>query len=272
MQNIFVRRRPRGSFVTRRCVCAVVPLAAAFIAGACTDGPTQSSPDGRKNEPLYQVPGVATETCQNGGVYPECSSSDSNTGGDPTPVVPASGGSSDGTTSTDSTQTNKPCNTGDPVLDDPQVQAGFQDLWARSNPDAEMSQRLEKGGWIMQTATGYTIQPFPDDWTIGSCGIDLPPDALPPAGAIGWVHTHPFTKGDRNTACDTLTFRLPNGQTVTYVQKYENNPSDYDGVASIKFGFGGYIMDKDKITEFIGDRYNQPDNYTVTNQVNRCGY
>lgn len=64
------------------------------------------------------------------------------------------------------------CHTGDPVVDDPDVSTGLQDLWLRSNPDANLAQRKETAGWIVQTAAGYSIVPLVDEFRL--CGFRGP--------------------------------------------------------------------------------------------------
>ena len=99
----------------------------------------------------------------------------------------------------------------------------------------------------------------------------LPAGTLPPLGAIGWVHTHPYKNGDRLTVCPGTLVRFAEGTISTVYDRYRNEPSDYDGITSSRWYFGGYMIDKDKITEYIGDRY-APYKVTITSQVNRCGY
>jgi hypothetical protein len=50
-----------------------------------------------------------------------------------------------------------------------------------------------------------------------------------------------------------------------------NDPSDADGTAATALGLPGYVIDKDKITQFIGDPAS-PDKFRTTNQYSRCGY
>lgn len=125
------------------------------------------------------------------------------------------------------------CQTGDPMLDSPAVEQGLKDLWARSAPTAPQAQRLEQAAWIIQNADGtYGTAPF-SVTTQGPCGINGNLNA--PAGAVAWVHTHPFTRNEVQTICGPLQqpdptapggYRAvigPNGQPVFPV--YRNNPS-----------------------------------------------
>jgi hypothetical protein len=152
MRHLLVRKH-------RGLLTALAVAAAAALAGACTDAPTSPEPRARQ-ELLTAIPSVTTETCQNGGVYPECSSSDDNTNGDPTPVVPASGGStsSDPSAPQDTTRkdttTQVPCNTGKVLLDDPNTQAAFDSMWQKSGYPSSMDERREHGGWIIRNDDG----------------------------------------------------------------------------------------------------------------------
>jgi hypothetical protein len=162
------------------------------------------------------------------------------------------------------------CNTTDEVLNSPEVQAGMQNLWAFSNPNGAMQDRQERGGWIVQTASGYTVDPFPLDWTIGPCGINVPVGTMPPAGAVAWLHTHPYGNGEMLTSCEGTRIEI-GGQVFTAYVRYTNDPSEPDGKTATLWNLRGYVIDKDKITEFIGDP-NSPQKYQISERADRCGY
>jgi hypothetical protein len=226
---------------------------------------------------VYTLPAIDAYSCRYGGEYPNCApppTGDPGYGGPETqnpgvePSPPGAGGSYP---PPDSTEEDKPCNTEDPVLNSLAVQAGLNNLWDRSNSGADMAQRLEKGGWLVQNASGgYDLLPFTDAWTIGPCGIDPPAGTVPPAGSVGWVHTHPYGTNDLLTSCEG-TLVVIGGQTFDAKMRYGNLPSDADGMASTTWNLPGYVIDKQKITKFVGDP-NASDKYRVLNQTRRCGY
>lgn len=158
---------------------------------------------------------------------------DGGSGGD------GSGDSSDPDAATD------PCNTGDPLIDSPEVQAGFDSIWAQSNysPEAPQSERREVGGWIIQTASGYSFQQFTNVET-KPCGIDLPPDGKP-ANAVGFVHTHPWAIGEKQTSCEPIMFA---GRA--FYPEYKGESSNWDDKAAEALNLPGYILDANGITKF----------------------
>jgi hypothetical protein len=250
----------------------LVVMAAIPLFTACADGITAPREVGRRaGVEIYMLPELEVPTCKYGGDYPACQTGPSpeGTGIDPgeEPYTPEGGGGE--MPPPDSTD-EKPCNTSDPVLNSQTVQTGFEDLWSRSNPDAEMSQRLEKAGFIIQTASGFVLQPFPDSWTIGPCGIDVPDGTMPPAGAVGWVHTHPYKAGELLTSCESTTLVI-GGRTFVASNVYANDPSGSDGMVSTTWNLPGYVIDHEKITKFVGDP-NSPDKLRITNRTGRCGY
>jgi hypothetical protein len=176
------------------------------------------------------------------------------------------------------------CQTGDPALDSPGVQKGLKDLWTRSNPDAPQSQRLEQGGWIVQESDGsYRMAPFSSS-VQGPCSINGNMNA--PPGAVAWVHTHPFTRGEVQTICGAIKtpdpsapggFRDavgPNGQPIYPV--YDNKPSFPDrelmsDINNLHAQLGhsllsGVIIDADQTTIYTE---NPGDNPVI---LTRCGY
>lgn len=156
------------------------------------------------------------------------------------------------------------CKTGDTIIDDPEVSRELRSLWTQSNPDANLYQRVEKAGWIVEYPAGqFSIM----QWTGGSerfgCG-DYPAQAGPANGRIvGFVHTHPYEVDEAIVDCNLRS-----------VQRYEGAPSDVDRRASVQLGqalglggpLPGYIIDKDGYYRFDGQ------SNTATPRRQRCGY
>lgn len=225
--------------------------------------------------------GLTATGCTWGGVWPNCYSKpaslaqmqcgalDPYCSGGGTTGDPEGGWTGEGTGDSPNPPP-PPCRTGDAALDAPPVQAAFGDLMTRSHPEAEMANRLEKGAWIIQTPAGYSAQLFPETWTLGPCGIEMPANTVPPAGAVAWVHTHPYAYGEELTSCDKTAVTI-GGVTFLAPLTYTNDPSEPDGAVSSRFNLTGYILDKDKITRFEGDPAS-PSKFRITQRVDRCGY
>ncbi|HEX8152643.1 MAG TPA: hypothetical protein VF698_05930 [Thermoanaerobaculia bacterium] len=159
-----------------------------------------------------------------------------------------------------------PCtNTGDPAVDSAKVQEGFKQLWAKSNAYGDVADRREFAGWIVRTATGYRIH----EWNKaggpnGFCDPLLLGDTIPPEGSsaiVGFVHTHPYGKGEIITDCEGKT------------GPYEGVESSADVKTSKEIGLNmlsrgvplrGYILDKDGIRKFEGGTHLDP--------ISRCGF
>jgi hypothetical protein len=158
------------------------------------------------------------------------------------------------------------CNTQHPVIDDPAVQAGFQDLWAKSGSSKAQTQRLEHAAWIVQNPDGsHRIEPFAY-FVQTPCSVNGNMNA--PTGAVGWVHTHPFTAGEEMRACSPVqrevspgnwvVVRGPDGQPL--YQRYANQPSQPDrefmlAVNGVRAAVGqnkltGYMIDNDRIVVY----------------------
>jgi hypothetical protein len=165
------------------------------------------------------------------------------------------------------------CHTDDPTLNDPVVQAGFTDLWTRSDPLAESQwERREQGAWIVQTAAGLEIVPW-TEVTNEPCRIRPHYGSFSiPANAIAWVHTHPFWLDEVQYACE------PEGTDENGSPRYARyngfpNSQDIALAHAINESLGqvlpAYTIDGDKINRF-----------TATSEVttsegsryNRCGY
>lgn len=164
-----------------------------------------------------------------------------------------------------------PCETGNPMLDSPEVQRGMDQLWEASDADAPMADRRERGGWILKNSLGeYSFRAFPSEWTIGACGINAPAYTVPPAGTVAWVHTHPYHTGEPLTACDPERVMV-GGVTFLAYTRYSNDPSRPDGELAVRWNLPGVIIDHDKVTQYKGEPSSR-DRFTVTSRHNRCGY
>lgn len=126
------------------------------------------------------------------------------------------------------------CNTGDPVLESSAVQATLKDLWSKSRASEAQAQRLEHAAWIIQNPDGtYGTAPFSYSAQT-PCGVNGNMNA--PPGAVGWVHTHPFTAGEEMRICGPIQrevspgvwtpVRGPDGQFL--YERYANQPSQPD--------------------------------------------
>jgi hypothetical protein len=139
----------------------------------------------------------------------------------------------------------------------------LQDLWAQSNPDANLAQRRETAGWVVEYPAGqFSIVPITTTSSSFGCADFIV--QFPTTGTVvGFVHTHPYQVDETIIDCD-----------LTSVQDYTGAPSDEDRVASQLLGSAlgrteplpGYIIDKDGYYRFEGSRY------TATPRLPRCGY
>jgi hypothetical protein len=175
------------------------------------------------------------------------------------------------------------CLTGDEALDAPAVKQGLKDLWIRSNPDAPQAQRLEQAGWIVRSWDGsYSMVPFSVSMQ-GPCNINGNLNA--PPGAVAWVHTHPYRRGEVQTSCPPLQEPDPsapggyrdvirNGQRV--YGTYLNRPSDadrqlLDQVNTLRAQLrqdqlAGVVIDADRTTVYTETPGEKPV------PLPRCGY
>lgn len=277
---------------------------AILFSGACTDAtlPTPGARDGAgagiRPRAIYTLPEVVAEIpkcdrytdlnfcAPSGG---ECMTDGAAQAPDGTlamscipggPVLPTPGtgtGSPGGTPNNPGPDLEEPelepdtCNTGDPLIDSPQVQAGMEQIWGNSNygENVPMDQRYEDGGWIVRKSDGtYGMEPFPSSWTRTNCAIYPPSVITVPPTAVGWVHTHPFKFGEKLTACPPV--QTPWGpHPVTYTG-LTSDPDD-EAVATIRrqAGYGAfraYMLDADGITTYTGPAVaDHP-------RVPRCGY
>jgi hypothetical protein len=255
-----------------------------LLAGACTDGPTSPHPRAGEAGPSSTIalPPVGVTVCQFGGTYPYCWDEPNPPPPEPDPSCynpwacngGGSGGGGDGGDGGDGTAPPPPptteptdtCKTGDKIVDDPQVSKGLALLWQQSNPDANLYQRAEKAGWIVESPTGrFSII----QWTGGTerfgCG-DYTSLTVPPkeqGTVVGFVHTHPYRVDETITDCG-----------LRGVDTYRGEPSDADRQTSVDLGailgrpgpLPGYIIDKDGYYRYDGKTN------TATPRRQRCGY
>jgi hypothetical protein len=105
--------------------------------------------------------------------------------------------------------------TGDPMLDTPEVRAGFRDAMDMSNPDATpgTGQRKEIGGYIIQRPDGtFYTKEYPDPGATECTYLPppTPPPGLPPGDfPTARYHTHPQNTGEDTYGCNGTT---PSGQ------------------------------------------------------------
>jgi hypothetical protein len=158
------------------------------------------------------------------------------------------------------------------ALNDPDVQAGFDQLWKESNPPpAPLGDRKEHFGWLVWTESGGWA--FHDTGLTGNvCGLDaeIP---YPPEGAAAiraFVHTHPYAPDEIIPVCsETDTERI-----VGYAP-YGGTPSRLDRMTSVRLGerlygpghtLSGLILDSKDILSFVGF------NTDRDGGISRCGY
>jgi hypothetical protein len=273
-------------------------LLSLFVVAACSDSPTVptvSAEGSRASEHVTYYPGTGEcdpwmnlNWCE-GRDPGECITSDPSTG-EPEEYVGIQGcgtGGGDpggGGTPTDPPPADTACNTSDnAVLNDPSVQAGFESLWNQSGMNLQQSQRLESAGWIIQNADGSRQLVAFSYTQRNACAVNG--NLFPPPGAVGFVHTHPFTTGERMTACGPITYEAPNGQTFVVVGRdgqplyhaYNNQPSPRDRdllqnvINRVRKSRGeqpleGYVIDNEGITRYSGLNGDKDKTY------GRCGY
>lgn len=260
----------------RRWVWSIVVLS---FAAACSDAtlPTEpasaASPAARGPSRNFRMPEVVVKVPKCEGMM--CPDAQPGGGGAPGAGGSSSGGGTGGTPKpVELKEPAKPdsCQTGDPAIDSPQVQAGLALIWKNSNygPNVPMEQRVEDGGWILRNPNGsFTFQRFPASWVRETCSITPPGPVTPPATAVGVVHTHPFRNGEALTACPPLVTRWG-----TLVTNYNGATSDDDdsAIAALRLmpGFEqlkGYMIDADGIVTYTG-----PGAAAQQPRVARCGY
>jgi hypothetical protein len=168
----------------------------------------------------------------------------------------------------------EPCGTGDPILDNANIQAGFNTTWAASNAfdsKAPMGDRLEQGGWIVLSNGVYSFVPFPNTWIRTPCGIDPPANWTNdiPNNLVGVVHSHPFYSGEDTRSVCGEDFGV--SSYGTGMDTFLINIDDENFLKAISGAVGnqltGYIIDGIRIRSYkiAGDKME-------TKPFNRCGY
>jgi hypothetical protein len=160
-----------------------------------------------------------------------------------------------------------PCPPEFTVLNDPDVQAGFADLWQRSNADAPMKDRREQGGFLVNHGDGtFGLVPFPPEWASDPCQIRIPATFSSPPNTFAIVHTHPYAYHETLTSCDYQ--QLPGGIKLPVVYNGDTSFDDDSTMLRLRQdypGLIGLVLDKDKIIAYNGDAMeNRP--------ISRCGY
>lgn len=197
---------------------------------------------------------IEVTACPNGGTYPDCDTGNDKDydqcydfgacgdSGDWDWGSPGGGGP--GGNTGEPGDPSDPCNTGDAILDDPEVYGGFDDLWKESTVDG-----AEAGGWIVQEpGNQFRLVPFQNPQKV-PCGLNI--SESPPPGTVSMVHTHPWPMFTVNS-CGFLSTGTPSEDDVKTLQQL--------GLSH------GFLLDPDGIGK-----------YTATNgesseRLSRCGY
>lgn len=254
---------------------AMIGLLAAL--GACAESPSllpeEMAPDGPSSVMLPGVTGTACRTNYiddgaGGCIYaPQVDDESGGTGGTTTPTGTTGGSSGGGTTPPPPEGTDPDsCKTGNAVVDDPVVNAGFEALWEQSNFDAPLADRLEAFGWVVKTATGYRIEIVGTGNFCGYTGVA----PWPPEGGsaiVGFIHTHPYTVGETVLSCGA-------SGNINGAVDYPGTPSDFDRNLSVALGqqlgrgqpLPGLVLDANGIRSFEGW------DAAVETSYGRCGY
>lgn len=135
------------------------------------------------------------------------------------------------------------CNTGEQIVDAPDVSGQFQELWIESKLKG-----VEKGGWVVWDGSSYRLVPFVNA-QFTACGIDV--YEPPPSGTVSLVHTHPWPLW-QTTPCGYVNTGTPSPEDIQALHQ--------TGLST------GYFLDETGIGKFTatgGD--------TAT-RIGRCGY
>ena len=151
----------------------------------------------------------------------------------------------------------------EPVLSDPAVYQGFEGLWVDSNPEAPLSERVEQAAWIVETSSGglglIRVTPDPNAELPLYCGTT--PLGGRPAGAIGYVHTHPVEPGTPLPECpfyDPVTNEYRPREAA-----WGPSSQDYLWALSQELEHN-YILDRDEIWSYKADGWKR--------SIPACGY
>lgn len=183
----------------------------------------------------------------------------------------------DGNSGPPPTNTNDPCevanppvwcscnDTGDPILDNLGIKEEIYNLFNASNANASNTfDRKEQGMWITKNPTTgeYGFSKFEDGWSnFTPCGMDYADIGIP-SNTIGWVHSQPFSIGEKMFPCAgftesevSITLQISPNAFDKYV--YTGAPSTDDQVLINLvedeipgLNLKSYIIDKDGITEY----------------------
>jgi hypothetical protein len=139
-----------------------------------------------------------------------------------------------------------PCDTGDPIVDSPEVHDLFAEVWSQS-----VEQKVEKGGWIVQQGSSYQLIPF-QNASFTACAITI--YESPPPGTVSMLHTHPWQLFSAYE-CDGNTYF------------YSGTPSEDDVRVLQELGYStGYFLDE------VGVARYDPDNGEKAERLDRCAY
>jgi hypothetical protein len=133
----------------------------------------------------------------------------------------------------------------DDYFQDPSVVEGLEDLVARSGFDGPQTERREQYGWIVESEDGYELVPLANEAT-NPCQVAA--DPTPPPGTVGFVHTHPFSAGER--VAPGVCPQAPNGGT------FRSGPSQTDRSISqfindqVGTTVPAFIIDPSGVTRF----------------------
>lgn len=220
-------------------ICVLPPISSGGGSGWC--GPRMGDcGDGEWGTCITGAPGTSDPEM---GYLSSCPGGDGGGGGGP---WGGGGGSTPPPPSSDPPPADT-CYTGEPMVDDPDVQGQFDVLWQQS-----VQQGVEVGGWIVRDGTdNYRLIPF-HNAVYTPCGVDI--YEAPPANLVAIFHTHPWQFG-QSRMCDGA-YAL-----------YTGTPSPEDVQALQQLGLStGYFID------YIGvARYTATGGEKATN-FGRCGY
>jgi hypothetical protein len=137
----------------------------------------------------------------------------------------------------------------------------------RSNPDAQMKDRREQGGFLVNHGDGtFGIVPFPPEWSSDPCKINVPDNITSPPGTVALVHTHPYSYHEPLTSCPYQS--LPNGTKMPQNYNGDTSVDDDETMAALVArypGLVGIVLDKDHLIVYDGDT-------SHTQYIPRCGY
>ncbi|MCY1019672.1 hypothetical protein [Pyxidicoccus sp. MSG2] len=242
------------------------------VVEACTGGNCDDDDDEPECDPymdpncggdpcLYDptAPGCPGDICTMDPSWPGCSPDPC----DYDPTAPECGGGpgEDPPPDEDDDDDKDPCETGNAMVDSAAVQAGFKSLWEKSNfmkngqvqPESERRERL---GWVIKNADGsYSFQEETSPTlTFKPCGIDGASALAPPANAVAWVHTHPYSILENQTKCEGVANNI-----------YGTGPSDADRAQSAAWNLPGIVIDNNFVSRFTKEN-------VAANIDVRCGY